>query len=113
MKYTFTTKAYGQEGIFGVLYESISDTEKALFEINSYIWTPLEAQHLIDQSNALQNDDELEYQVEGGNLYIVINKAEVCFFNLLSKKKEPDFKWKFNDFITFIEDFKKFIEKNS
>lgn len=112
MKYLFTTKAHGQEGIYGVKHESINDNEKALFEINSYIWTPEEAQSLIEQSNNLQDEEKLEYQVEGGHLYIIINKTEVYFFNLLTEKKEPDFKWTFAEFISFMEDFKKFLEDN-
>lgn len=112
MKYIFTTKAYGQEGIYGVKYESISDKEKALFQINSYAWTAQEVQNLIDKSKSLQGEEELEYQVEGGHLYMIIDKTEVYFYNLLTEQKEEDFKWTFDEFITFMEDFKKFVAEN-
>ena len=114
MKYKFSTKVHGQEGIYGVEYDSLNEKEKALFEINSYIWTPKEIQSLIDQSKALKDEEELEYQVEGGHLLMIIDTKEVYFYDLYNdRQKEQDFIWTFEEFIKFLEDFKKFVAENS
>lgn len=113
MKYQFTSKVFGQEGIYGLKYESINEKEKALFEINSNEWNSEKVDDLIEKCNSLQNDDYIQYEVEGGNLGIMIDKESVAFFNLKERKQEEeDFEWSYSKFIEFLKEFKEFLQKN-
>lgn len=114
MEYKFSNKIHGEKGIFGVVYESLNTEHKALFEINSDMWTSEEIQNIIDSANSLTSNEEFEYQVEGGHLYIIVDSQDAYFYNTLNDEiKEEDFKIPFSDFITFMTDFKQFIEENS
>ena len=94
--------------------EIYDDTISALNHIESWAWTPEEIQKIIDDANKLEGDNHIDYQVEGGYLGISIFTSEVYFFNLFEPNEsgEEDFRWPFEKFITFLEDFKKFIEDN-
>ena len=111
MEYKFTTKAYGQEGDFGVEVEP--GGIEVLREIGWWGWTPQEAQMIIDKSKALEEDDEFIYQVEGSDLLIRIFTDEVYFFDYRTEQETEDLLWTFDQFIDFMEQFKKFIEENS
>lgn len=99
---------------FGVDYYFLTQSEKSLHNIGSHLWTPQKIQELIDKSNALQGDNEFQYQVEGGHLGIIVTKTDgVAFFDLTNRdKEEEDFIWPFEKFIVFLKDFKKFVEEN-
>jgi hypothetical protein len=113
MKYNFSTKIHGQEGIYGVEYDSIGKHEKALFEINSYIWTSMEIQNIINEINSITVGTDFEYSVEGGSLLIVSDQEETHIFNLLNKsKKEADIIWPTSKFLQFLNEFKDFLKKN-
>ncbi|WP_267406646.1 MULTISPECIES: hypothetical protein [unclassified Chryseobacterium] len=113
MKYKFSTKVHGQEGIYGIEYDSIDKNEKALFEINSYIWTSMEVQNLINEIDSITSDIYFEYSVEGGNLLIVSDKDEAHIFNLLNKsQKEADIIWPTSKLIQFLNEFRNFLKKN-
>lgn len=113
MKYKFSTKIFGQEGIYGIEYDSLPNNEKALFEINSYIWTYEEVQNMLDEINLITVGNDFEYSVEGGNLLIVADKEETHLFNLLNKsQKKADIIWTTEKFIQFLMEFKVFLQKN-
>jgi len=112
MKYKFSTKVFGQVGIFGIEYDSIPDNEKALFEINSHIWTSEEVQNMIYEINSMENND-FEYSVEGGHLLIVADKQEAHLFNMLNKsQKKADIIWSTKKLVDFLQEFKKFLKDN-
>jgi len=114
MKYEFTNQAHGQEGMFGLKYETLDSKIIALFQIASWYWTPEEIQSLIDQSKALQGNERVEYSVEGGYLLIIVTRENAFFYDLVNSTNEyEDFKWTFEEFIKFLEDFKKFVAENS
>lgn len=99
---------------FGVDYDTLIKEELTLFEINSHTWTPKMAQDLIDSCLALEGEQTMDYQVDHGNLGLIMNKNEVAFFNLLEPEKEiEDFVWSMENFIAFMQNFKTFIEDNS
>ncbi|WP_336733145.1 hypothetical protein [Chryseobacterium sp. VD8] len=111
MKYKFSTKVFGQEGIYGIEYESLERNEKALFEINSYIWTSEEVQNMLDEINSITNED-FRYSVEGGALLILIDKDEAHLFNLHNRsQKEADIIWPTEKFIKFLKEFQEFLQK--
>ena len=109
--YEFTIKPYGQEGPFGVKYESLKDEDKGLFEINSFHWTKEEVQNIISESKSLDDFGEYEYEVEDTGYFMLIKKQEVLMW--ARDSEEPDIIWTFEKFINFMEQFKDFIEKNS
>lgn len=113
MKYKFTTSPYGQKNIkmFGV--EILDNSIEALREISGTGWNPNEVQMIIDKSKALGSGKRFVYQVEGSDLIISIYSDEVYFHDAHSNQKEADFIWTFDEFIAFMEDFKKFIEENN
>ena len=98
---------------YGVDYDSLDDEIKALFQIAWHGWTQNEIQMIINKSKLLKNDQEFEYQVEGSDLLISIDIKEVHFFDWHTDKVEADFIWTFNEFIDFMEKFKKFLKENS
>ena len=112
MQYKFTTSPYGQKNVkmFGV--EILDDKIEALREISSSDWSSEEVQMIIDKAKALTGNEIFEYQVFGSDLIILIYTNRVYFFDHHSEQKEADFSWNFDEFITFMEDFKKFIEDN-
>jgi len=113
MKYKFSTKVFGQEGIYGIEYDSLEKNEKALFEINSYIWTSEEVQDMLDEIKSITIGNDFEYSVEGGHLLIVADKEETHLFNLLNKsQKKADIIWTTEKFIQFLKEFKDFLQKN-
>ncbi len=120
MNYKFQKISYSGKGLdplyqFGVDLDFINKDELSLQHIESHLWTPQKIQKLIDDSNAIQGDNELQYQVEGGHLGIIVTKTDgVAFFDLTNKEKEEeDFIWTFEKFINFLKDFKKFVSENS
>ncbi|MCB0516258.1 MAG: hypothetical protein R2798_11895 [Chitinophagales bacterium] len=118
MQIKFQKISYSAEGLepiyqYGVDLDSLLDKELSLQHLESYLWTPEKIQDLIDESLALQEDEEIEYQVDGGHLFMIIDKNEVFFYNSLENKKEEDFIWPLAQFIEFLQDFKKFVEENS
>ncbi len=98
---------------YSVDYDTISTDEKALFNIGSHLQTPQKVQELIDESLALEDEDELEYKADGSNLFMIIDKGKVYFYNSLENKKEEDFIWPIEKFIQFLQDFKQFVAENS
>ncbi|WP_148638445.1 hypothetical protein [Olleya sp. ITB9] len=111
MKYKFSTKPFGWSGDFGVDYESLPDIEKKLSEIGSNHWTPKNIQEIIDESNKLEDEEDYTYQVEGSDFFIAVKKAEVLMWARGSET--PDITWSFQKFISFMKEFKKFVELNS
>lgn len=119
MNYRFQKISYSGSGLkpiyqFGLDLNSLKNDEISLQHIESHLWTPQKIQELIDKSNALQGDNEFQYQVEGGHLGIIVTKTDgVAFFDLTNRdKEEEDFIWPFEKFIVFLKDFKKFVEEN-
>lgn len=96
---------------FGI--EAIDKTIEALEQIEWHGWTPSEIQMIIDESKKATENNRYEYQVAGSDLIIVVYPDEVYFFDYHTEKEEEDFKWPFNEFIDFMEKFKKFVEENS
>ncbi|THD32872.1 hypothetical protein [uncultured Flavobacterium sp.] len=86
---------------------------EALEQIEWHGWTPSEVQMIIDKSKALRGNQVYNYQVSGSDLSIHIYPEEVYFFDWRTEREEEDFKWSFNEFIDFMEQFKKFIKENS
>lgn len=113
MKYKFTTNPYEQKNVndfFGV--EILDNSIEALREIAWHGWTPEEVQMIIDKSNTLTGNERYKYQVPGSDFLIWVYSTEVYFFDMHNDQEEEDFKWTFDEFITFMTDFKKFIEDN-
>ncbi|WP_054852331.1 hypothetical protein [Olleya sp. ITB9] len=99
---------------FGIDYDTLRQEEETLFEINSHAWTPQSIQELIETCTNVEGENTIDYQVDHGNLGLIIDKDEVAFFNLLESEKETeDFTWSIDKFINFLNDFKKFVEQNS
>lgn len=113
MKYKFSTKVFGQEGIYGIEYDSIPNNEKVLFEINSHIWTSEEIQNILDEIDSITSGNDFQYSVEGAHLLIVADKEETHLFNMLNKfQKKADIIWSTERFIKFLKEFKEFLQQN-
>ena len=118
MNYKFKKKNFGADNDpnpsyeFGVDLDSITeDKEFALDSLDWWGWTPEIIQKIIDKSNKLTGNNDYTYQVEGSDFFIAVKKSEVLMWARESRK--PDITWSFNKFITFMQEFKKFVEKNS
>lgn len=117
MNYKFSKKNKGFEldpsYEFGVDLDSIEkDEEYALKGLDWHEWTPQEIQMIIDKTEALVNDEEYDYQVAGSDFLMSMDKGEVHFFDWRTEQEDADFIWATEKFITFMNDFKKFIEEN-
>ncbi len=96
---------------FGV--EALDSNIEALEQIEWHGWTPAEIQMIIDKSKALHGDKNFQYQVPGSDFIMSIYTGEVYFFDTHHDGEEADFIWTFNEFIDFMEQFKKFVKENS
>ncbi|WP_046743440.1 hypothetical protein [Kordia zhangzhouensis] len=76
MKYKFTNKCYGWEGHFGVNYESLLEEERALDDISWQGWISKEVQEIIHNSMKLKINEKFDYQVEGSDFYILVEKRK-------------------------------------
>jgi hypothetical protein len=112
MQYIFTNQVFGQDGCFGVEFDSIPYNEKGLFEINSFFWTPTLVQELIDSIKVLNDEENLQHDVEGGHLTIITDDKEAHFFSHFSGGGTADFIWPTAQLLDFLEQFKRFIEEN-
>lgn len=110
MKYKFTNNAYDIPRMLGV--EILDKSIETLREIAWRGWTANEVQMIIDKSKALQKGSKFEYQVEGSDFMMSIYPDEVYFYSAYSNQETADFIWTFNEFIDFMENFKKIIEEN-
>jgi hypothetical protein len=114
MKYKFRKQSYsGDQPLYQYGVEVLDNSIRALEQIEWWGWTSDEVQMIIDKSMALKDNEEFEYQVEGSDFIMSIDKDEVYFYDLHNPQKEEDFKWPLSEFITFMKEFKKFIEENS
>ncbi|MBB4806729.1 hypothetical protein HNP38_002025 [Chryseobacterium defluvii] len=116
MSYKFRKNSYSAPNIEPLWQYGVEVTDKsimALEQIESWAWTSGEVQNLIDVINALEDDDHIQYQVEGGHLGIMIDKKGAAFFDLMNRKQETeDFEWPTEKFIKFLKEFKEFLAKN-
>ncbi|WDT67886.1 hypothetical protein [Cloacibacterium sp. TD35] len=115
MNYNFRKISYSTPSINPLWQYGVEARDRSLIaleKIEWWGWTPSEVQMIIDKSKALTGDEEYDYQVEGSDFLISIDKSEAHFFDMHSDKKEADIIWSFSEFIDFMEKFKKFIEEN-
>lgn len=117
MNYKFQKKHFGSDKDPNPIYDYgvdlnsiVDDKEFGLSGLDWWGWTPEEVQMIIDKSNALIDDNEYDYQVEGSDFYMIIKNSEVLMWARGSEV--PDVTWSFIKFIEFMETFKKFIEEN-
>jgi len=118
MEYKFTTNPYGQINMhgkmFGIDVATLSQEDWALEGIGWDEWTVEEIQMIIDESKALQGNQEYSYQIAGSDLMIIVDKPlGAYFFSARSEKEEADIIWSFDKFIDFMEQFKAFVRENS
>jgi len=114
-KYKFTKTSYTEFNngpFFDYGVEKNDEVHEALWEIESYLWTPTLVQELIDSIKALKEDDKFQYSIEGGHLTIIIVQSEAHFCSHFSVSGEADFIWPTSQLIDFLEQFKQFIEEN-
>ena len=95
---------------YGVDLDSVTnENEFAIEGFDWYGWTSEEVQKIIDNSKKINENEEYFYQVEGSDFLIRVTKEEVLMWNRGSRT--PDISWSFDKFISFLEDFKTFLNK--
>ncbi len=117
MKYKFSLNLYKQKDMhdkfYGLDLHALARDEWALNGMCWDGWTPEEIQKIIDKSIDLVGNEEYRYQVVGSDLFIIVDKVEVHFFDAYSEQEEADLIWSFEKFIDFMEQFKIFVAENS
>jgi hypothetical protein len=113
MKYSFEKKLISQSKVY--LIES-EDTP-LLGNFGLFNWTPEKAQEIIDGVENAKTDG-IRYEWANEDVHLLALKDRIFFYDLLamrggSTKSEQDLDMGHAEFITFMKDFKKFIEENS
>lgn len=117
MKYKFKTYQISKSKYFDVEIEE--DKYSTLNNFTDISWTPQKAQEIIDGVKSTINSDK-EYKWANEDIMFVSHPVEgVIFWDTLSwrgkvneKPHSHDLVLSHNAFITFMKDFKKFIEEN-
>lgn len=113
MKYRFYIKTIDTTQSIYFMVET--DKENSVLEYFYFsIYNKDEIQEMIDGILSTKDSDkDYKYQTEGDGLHIYSNSYAVQFFNLRMRKKESDLKLSHDEFVTFLEDYKAFIEANN
>lgn len=115
MKYKFIHKI-----VSNALYFLIeTENNNPLENFGDSDWTPEKAKQIIDGVKSTINSDK-EYSWANEDIHLISNKHAVFFIDLMSmrgggekKKEKQDLDLPHEEFMIFMEDFKKFIEENS
>ena len=114
MKYNFEIYDWA-----GIRMYGISSEVDIISHLDAPDWTPDKAQSIIDGVKSTIGTEE-EYKWANEDVYLISNKHAVFFIDLMSMrggaskiKEKQDLDLPHEEFITFMEDFKKFIEENS
>lgn len=112
MKYKFSKLIISDMILYDIDFDESKFFPITLLRFNN--WTPNEVQKLIEGILSTKDSDkDYKYQTEGDGLHIYSNSYAVQFFNLRMRKKESDLKLSHDEFVTFLEDYKAFIEANN
>lgn len=112
MKYSFKIQIVSDLVFYTVKVEN--SELYCLTRLTDAFWTKQKIQEIIDGVATTKNTaKDYKFQTEGDDLYIYSNSFGVQFFNLESKNKEADLVLEHDIFISFLKDFKKFVEENS
>lgn len=117
MKYNFKTFQISKSKYF-----DIEIREEKYYVLNNFRdsgWSPQKIQNLIDgveQSKNKEPDESFDWQNE--DVFFRSNKYGVFFVDLMKqrtgeKSKKQDLDLEHDEFIKFLQDFKKFVEENS
>ncbi|SMC46809.1 hypothetical protein [Moheibacter sediminis] len=118
MKYTFFIQKISKSTIYSV---RIEDAEfYVLGNLTDISWIPAKAQEIIDGVKSTI-DTDVEYQWANEDVFLVSHPTEgVIFWDLMKTRGQgsgvrttQDLVLPHEEFITFMEDFKKFIEENN
>lgn len=114
MKYTFKKDIWDN-----TIIHSVQSENSTINNFGSWNWTPQKIQSLIDgveQSKNKDSDESFDWQNE--DVFFRSNKYGVFFVDLMKqrageKSKKQDLDLNHDEFIKFLQDFKKFVEENS
>ena len=113
MKYKFEKIDWDNTTIYSVKSEN-----EILDHFGSWNWTPEKIQEIIDGVEKSRNaKPENEYIWSNEDVYFKSLKYGVFFVDLLAKRAGEKFKkqaldLQHDEFLTFLKDFKKFVEQN-
>ena len=111
MQYSFKKSTVSK-----VTFLEVVSPEPILERFDSHDWTTSKAQEIIDGVKASKNGERYEWGNE--DVQLASFAEGVFFFDLLARRadktrKGPDLQLTHEAFIAFMEDLKKFIEKNT
>ncbi|REC80143.1 hypothetical protein DRF60_00020 [Chryseobacterium elymi] len=117
MKYKFYIEVIEDIVTFGIMPEE--EKYNVLFRFGDSGWTPQKIQKLIEgveQSKNKEPDVSFDWQNE--DVFFRSNKYGFFFVDLMKqrageKSKKQDLDLNHDEFIKFLQDFKKFVEENS
>jgi hypothetical protein len=114
MEYKFETYDWAGTKMYGIITENYP-----LTNLSSWDWTSEKIQEIIDGVKSTDSTQE-EYRWANEDIMLISNKHAVFFIDLLSTrgggnkiKEKQDLDLTHDEFIKFMEDFKKFIEKEN
>lgn len=118
MKYKFYKEIISTTGtiILGIMPEE--EKINVLFRFGDTGWTPQKAQEIIDGIKKSESE-KARYEWANEDVHLLSDEHGVFFWDTIARrasKNHPsgqDLELTHNEFISFLEDFKKFIEKNS
>lgn len=116
MKYKFYKETLEITGtiILGVMPEKGYET---LFRFGDHGWNSHLVQEIIDGVETSRTSEE-RYEWSNEDVHLVSNQHGVFFFDLIARRfgqgaENQDLQMSHDEFIEFLQDFKKFVEENS
>ncbi|SMC46864.1 hypothetical protein [Moheibacter sediminis] len=114
MKYSFNKYDWDGTTVLGI------EIENTIRNMGGWDWTATKAQEIIDGVKSTI-DTDVEYQWANEDVFLVSHPTEgVIFWDLMKTRGQgsgvrttQDLVLPYEEFIAFMEDFKKFIEENS
>ncbi len=112
MKYSFIVREVSDIKFY--LIES--PNARILENLGVYPWTPTKIQQIVNGLVSVQKGKK-EFKWANEDVHFVAYPEAVYFFDLMAERvgkanKHQDFTMSHETFITFLKDFKKFVEKN-
>ncbi|MGV7105997.1 hypothetical protein [Flavobacterium sp. U410] len=116
MKYKFSIREVLELKVYTVDFENGYNVINNFTDAN---WTPQKVQKIIDGvENSRYQDSDNSFDWQNEDVFLRSNKYGVFFIDLMKqragqKSEKQDLDLEHDEFIEFLQEFKKFVEENS
>lgn len=116
MEYTFKLKEVQGYRIYTIITKK-EEAINVISRLTDTFWTPTKVQEIIDGVNQSKSEGK-RYEWANEDIHLVALSNGVYFFDLMARRADKnhptgqDLDLRHDEFISFLHDFKKFVEEN-